>query len=524
MKHYKKPTLYALLLCSLMPVACENGLQEESYSVFDETTLTKPENGLQGVRGVYSALRDNGGNGYYAGYLHQLTEYPSDIVTTKPDSRQGIQLDQLTYDASNSIINDVWTSIFRLISRANESEYLIGKIDYVGNGESDEVKMQHLAEVRFLRALAYYDATSLWGDVPLNLKSSAEFVEADENPPLVAQSTIEEQIIIDLEFAEQYLPSSYPVEQNGRATQGAAQGLLARLYMRQGEWQKAADKCATIITGGIYDLRASSEGGVVALFDNMNRSDNEFIFVMKSSSEPGSYGILSNSFGIQSVPWDYNRGWGNFPIHREFYAEFSPQDQRRQLLLGTYKALYGQIVTLPKEFGGEGGSLPDTIQAQYTYGLKYPHTNNYNYAGYNNVSIIRYSDILLMRAEALNELNGPNNESISLINEIRERSNASSVDVSNFSSTEALRDFIFEERGLELFMEGRRRDDLIRWGRSATNGADPLLKFKERVRPLLRDQNTYSDAVNYALFPYPIQEIQANTSLNVGINQGRVRQ
>ena len=73
-------------------------------------------------------------------------------------------------------------------------------------------------------------------------------------------------------------------------------------------------------------------------------------------------------------------------------------------------------------------------------------------------------------------------------------------------------------------MEGRRRDDLIRWGRSATNGADPLLKFKEKVKPLLRDQNTYSDAVNYALYPYPIQEIQANTSLDISINQGRVRQ
>jgi len=524
MNYSIKPTLYVLLLSTLLPISCENGLREESYSVFDETTLTKPENGLQGVRGVYAALRDNGGNGYYAGYLHQLTEYPSDIVTTKPDSRQGIPLDQLTYDASNSIVNSVWVSIFRLISRANESEYLINKIDYAGNGETEETKMQHLAEVRFLRALAYYDATSLWGDVPLNLKSSADFTEADENPPLVAQATIEEQIIVDLQYAEEHLPPSYPAELNGRATKGAAQGMLARLYMRRGEWQKAADKCSDIISGKVYDLRTAAEGGEVELFDNKNRTDNEFIFVMKSSSEPGVYGILSNSFGIQSVPWDYNRGWGNFPIHLEFYAKFEPQDQRRQLLTGTYKAIYGQVITIPKEFGGEGGSLPDTTQAAYTFGLKYPHVNNYNYAGYNNVSIVRYSDILLMRAEALNELNGPTAEAVSLINEVRERSNASAIRLADFGSKESLRDFIFDERALELFMEGRRRDDLIRWGRSASNGADPLLKFKEKVKPLLRDQSTYSDAVNYALYPYPIQEIQANTSLDLSINKGRVRQ
>src|SRR5690606_33274086 len=136
----------------------------------------------------------------------------------------------------------------------------------------------HLAEVRFLRALAYYDATSLWGDVPLNLKSSADFTEADENPPLVAQGVIEDQMIADLQFAEGHLPRSYPVELNGRATKAAAQGLLARLYMRRGEWQKAADKCSEIITVGVYDLRGASEGGVVALFDNMNLSDNKFIF------------------------------------------------------------------------------------------------------------------------------------------------------------------------------------------------------------------------------------------------------
>ncbi|MGX5689393.1 RagB/SusD family nutrient uptake outer membrane protein [Arcticibacter tournemirensis] len=502
--------------------ACENGLQEETFSVYDENTLTKPQHGEQGVRGVYAALKDNGGFGYYAGYLYWLYEYPADAVTTAVTARQGVQLDQLTYDATNAAINDVWTSVYRMISRANEAEALIKKIDYVKNGSSEQVKNQNIGEVRFLRALAYYDATSLWGDVPLLLKSSSEFTESDENPALTPKAEVEAAIIADLEFAESNLPPSYPPAEVARATSGAAKALLVRLYMRRGEWQKAADKALEVMNKN-YDLRTRAEGGIVSLFDTGNRSDNEFIFVLKSSNEPGAYGINSNSFGINSTPWDLNRGWGSFPIHLQFYSLFDKTDDRRNLLTGKFTSLYGQVISVPKEFGGEGGTAPDTVLATYVYNLKYPHVNNYNYAGFNNVTIIRYADVLMMRAEALNELNGPNQESIDLINAIRNRAGLSSIQLASYSSKAALRDKVFEERFKEFFMEGRRRDDLIRWGRSASNGSNPLLKFKEKVVPTLRNPSTYSDNVDYTVYPYPQNEIQSNTSLEPSVNNGRVK-
>ncbi len=501
--------------------SCEKGLEDETFSLYDENALTKPEHGEQGVRGVYASL-NAGGFGYYAGYLYWLYEYPTDFVTTAVTARQGVQLDQLTYDANNSTINDTWIAIFRLISRANETEALVNRIDYVKNTSTEAVKNQNLGEVRFLRALAYYDATSLWGDVPLLLKSSAELSASDENPTLTKQSIVEDAMIKDLEFAEANLPSFYPPAATARATSGAAKSLLVRLYMRQGEFQKAADK-ATEVIGQKHDLRTLAEGGLTALFDTQNRSDNEFIFVLKSSSEPGSYAITSNSFGINSTPWDLNRGWGSFPLSLEFYASFNKIDKRRDLLTGIFKSLYGDVISVPKAFGGIGGAAPDTVAARVVYNLKYPAINNYNYSGFNNVTIIRYADVLLMRAEALNEVGGPNNESISLLNQIRNRSGLPSVALSSFSTKEALRDAIFEERGKEFFMEGRRRDDLIRWGKSASAGANPLVKFKEKVVPTLRDPSTYSNNVDYTLFPYPQIEIQSNTSLTPAINLGRVK-
>jgi hypothetical protein len=516
-------TITALSFCGLSILGgCEKGLEDETFSVYDENTLTKPEHGEQGVRGVYAALKDNGGFGYYAGHLYWLNEYPGEAVTTEPTSRQGVQIDQLTYDASNATINSVWVSVFKMVSRANEAEALINNIDYISNGSSVEVKGQNLGEVRFLRALAYYDATSLWGDVPLILKPSAEFTKSDENPALTPKAEVEAAMIKDLEFAENNLPVSYPPAAVARATRGAAKSLLVRLYMRRGEFKKAAEKALEVM-GKEYDLRTIAEGGIVSLYNVNNRADNEFIFVLKSSSEPGSYAVNSNSFGIGSTPWDLNRGWGSFPITLPFYSTFNAADKRRDLLTGSFKSLYGQMVNVPVEFGGIGGEAPDVVLAKYVYNLKYPHVNNYNYAGFNNVTIIRYADVLMMRAEALNELNGPNQESIDLINQIRNRSELPSILLSNFSTKAALRDHIFEERAKEFFMEGRRRDDLIRWGTSASNGANPLVKFKERVVPTLRNPGTYSDNVNYALYPYPQNEIQSNTSLNSSINVGRVK-
>jgi hypothetical protein len=516
--YYSFTVMIVIIVMSVF--ACKKGLDDETYSVFDASKLTLPSDGDDAVIGTYAALKDNGGYGYYAGFLYWLYEYPADVVTTTITSRQGIELDQLTYNPTNSVINDVWVSIFKMISRANEAESLINNINYTANGSTEALKQQNLGEVRFLRALAYYDATSLWGDVPLFLKPSSQFTTADLNPKFTKQADIEAAMITDLQFAESNLPLTYPVSQVARATSGAAKSLLTRLYMREGQWQKAADEAEQVINSGAYRIKPMSEGGIVALFDTTNRSDKEFIFVLKSSSQPGAYGINSNSFGINSTPWDLNRGYGNFPINLQFYSIFDQNDARRNLLTGSYKTIYGQIMSVPKQYGGQGGSGPDTVLATYVYNLKYPATNNYNYAGFNNVCIIRYADVILYRAEALNELNGPNQESIDLINQIRNRANLSNITLGGYTKT-TLRNEIFAERNKEFFMEGRRREDLYRWGNSETNGSNSLSEFKANVVPLLRNQNTYSPTVNYLVYPYPQIEIQSNTSLNSSINNGR---
>lgn len=115
----------------------------------------------------------------------------------------------------------------------------------------------------------------------------------------------------------------------------------------------------------------------------------------------------------------------------------------------------------------------------------------------NDIVYIRYADILLCRAEALNELNGPNAESISLINQVRQRAKVADIVLSNFTTKESLRDFILEERAREFFSEGLRREDLIRHG-----------KFISNAIARGKDAKPY-----HVLYPIPQRQREANPSL-----------
>src|ERR1700709_821459 len=133
-----KRIFYSITIVAVLSIfACKKGLKDETYSVFDASKLTLPSDGDAAVIGAYAALKDNGGYGYYAGFLYWLYEYPADVVTTTVTSAQGITLDQLTYNPTDMVVNDVWISIFKMVSRTNEAEALINDIDYVGNGSTN---------------------------------------------------------------------------------------------------------------------------------------------------------------------------------------------------------------------------------------------------------------------------------------------------------------------------------------------------------------------------------------------------
>ena len=261
-------------------------------------------------------------------------------------------------------------------------------------------------------------------------------------------------IIEDLEYAAQYLPEIWPAFP-GRATSGFANSLLAKLYLYQGDWTNAYAKSTEVINSGIYSLdpdlvnlfEIGGDNGVGSVFeiqqlvtDNQNYSSNYF-----------------ESQGVRSTGvWDL--GWGfNVPTQNLVDA-FEAGDLRKG----------NTILESGKDDGGFGsGILPSAPPLDQPYWNKKAYTKasariefGINKNLWENIKIIRYADVILMAAEAANEL-GMTPEAINLINQIRSRAGLSGTSA---SGQIIVRDAIKVERRVEFAMEEYRFYDLVRWG------------------------------------------------------------
>ena len=195
---------------------------------------------------------------------------------------------------------------------------------------------------------------------------------------------------------------------------------------------------------------------------------------------PPNYPIQTNwiNFGAQ------------FRTYTAFYDTFEEGDARKEVLITHYTDQNGNEVELLRD--DEGKPLDDVRSFKY-----WPDPNASGENNGNDIVYIRYADILLCRAEALNELNGPNQESIDLINDVRDRAKVDKIKLEDFSTKESLRDFILAERGREFFSEGLRREDLIRHGKFISDA----VKRGKNAKP------------HHVLYPIPQRQREANSTL-----------
>ena len=265
----------------------------------------------------------------------------------------------------------------------------------------------------------------------------------------------------------------------GRFTKGAALATLARFQLNQKNWEAAKISAQKVIDLGAYSLSSS----YADIFAAENAGNPEIIMSIPCIAQPG----IGNTFIAHTAEPDFlTGGWGGHAIRNEFYDTFDADDLRRTYLVKNYTTISG----------GTG-----SISFGYMF-LKYEVDPNRvgPWAG-NDIVLHRYAEVLLTRAEALNEIFGPNQESIDLINELRNRAfnndATKRVQISDFASKEDLRSYILDERGWELYAEGYRREDLIRHG-----------KFISRAQERGKNAQSY-----HVLYPIPQREIDRNPKL-----------
>lgn len=443
------------------------------------------------VTSVYSGLRAHG-YFYYDGYQKVITDFTTDIGI----SPAGGDINQMSYfrwAPTNRYLKYAWRFIYKVVSNANLA------IDKIPNIEMDEaLKTRYLAETRMIRGLAIMDLSDAFGPIPLPLSSD---INIDEPIEPSSMEVVNASIVEDLKFAEQNLPESYSGPDATRATKGAAKALLCKFYMREHNWTEAlkyANEVMALANKGVYQLSPSWD----QLFSEANQIDKEHIFAVANVAE--TLGALLTK---HSGPTDHPEvsAWNYYAVSMHFWRKFDENDPRREFFWYNYTGNSGRYYKLPD--AGETTPPDDNTVLLSNIATK-KYSNNMVSVSYEDgftFPIIRLADIILCKAEILNELNGPSTEALSLINQIRERAGAPliSVNAADYSK-ESLRNVLCDERGFELHFECKRRVDLIRMG-----------KYIELTNAYLKDigeNPTVSE--KYKLFPYPQAEVTVNPLLD----------
>jgi len=469
--------LYTLSLGALLTLTgCSDLLEETTYSSLGPTNFySSAEDAESLLNGVYA--NSQGYRDLLRDYL-ALGEMTTDMLIERGGgiNANTQPIEDFEFPSGHPYFQFLWDRSYSAIFKANVTIENVPTIDM-----DEDRRAIIVAEARFLRALNYYQLYERFGPVPLIITSQTSAVDRPSRP---SKEEMVSFLIADFREAASALPIAQ--EQFGRATKGAAMGFLAKLYLNEKQWQNAADAAQEVINGGTYDLFTQSER--FKLFDVSNEGDNEFLFVIPYPNNPDRNS--GNTYLSHAAPPGYNFQYppkvnfaAQFKTRSDFLDLFEDNDQRLGSFVFQYENMAGETVQLGED---------DVRSFKY---LEDPNGLG-DYSG-NDFPLLRYSDILLTRAEALNELQGPNQESFDLINQVRDAAGVAPVSAVDFSGMGDLRDFIFDERGREFFTEALRRQDLIRQG-----------TFIEKAVARGKTASDYQ-----VLFPIPQSEIDKNANL-----------
>ncbi|MBA4166275.1 MAG: RagB/SusD family nutrient uptake outer membrane protein [Chitinophagaceae bacterium] len=428
------------------------------------------------VTGVYNTLYLGAFDPTTVGFQYYMaTDVASDDAdkgSTPTDFAPAADIDNFTVTPNNSILNNLWIGYYKGIARANVA------LEQLTNASFDETTRRRLVgETRFIRGMYYFNLVRLFGGVPklIRVPTASEF-NSDEFQTRVSKDEIYTIITDDLQYGVDSLPEKGDgATQVGRATKGAAESFLAKVYMYKGDWQKVFDLTNDVINSGKYSLvvnkgdtltdynlifREKAEGGAGG------NNNSESIFEVQTGlnqTEDGVSKLYSNAQGPRGKGgWD-DLGFGFNNPTQDLVNAYEPGDTRKA----------GTIIFINPTVAGNS---PGTVLWD---GFRIPSQDSvtnqrYNYKGYvsalkesaqasnnkdtkpKNIRLMRYAEVLLMHAEAAATVGG---DALTPLNMVRSRAGLP-------AAPSAAQADIWKERRVELAMEQDRFFDLVRQGRA----------------------------------------------------------
>ncbi|WP_242083895.1 RagB/SusD family nutrient uptake outer membrane protein [Aestuariivivens sediminis] len=422
-----KQNIIYITIVALVLTACAEKLDIAPITEKSASNFYSTEQEIESaISGAYAQLQNGG---LYGLDLIGVGEIPGEDtfeeIAANDGGRFG-QLDDFSTNAVNDLVGDIWRESYEGIQRINIVLNRINDIEF----DNGTIKTNRIGEMKFLRGLLYFNLVRLYGDVPLVLEETtnpSDYFGQGRTPAAQVWTQIE----LDLNDAIQNLPTS---KSAGRPAKGAAQFLLADVQMNQGKYSDAVTNLAAVVNSGAYGLMPTTAD----IFGIANEGNSEILFEVQFAS-----GVNGNSEGEPAASQfrpsgtTANAKGHNLPSS-EFVALFESGDTRKDDYVGL-----------------------DAAANPFYFSLKYEVSSTGPDDGGNDHIVMRYADVLLKYAEALNETGGAN--VAQYLNMVRNRAGLLNTTATTQSE---LRDAIEMERRFEFIGEGHRWFDLKRTGKA----------------------------------------------------------
>ena len=475
------------IFCIMMALAlagagCDKQLVEDPRSIISPGDFyTTDQEAILGVNGVYSWL---GNSSLLKASLWRALDEGTDVNRSRNQANDPVVMYSLT-QFNTGYTGNIWTTLYKAIYNAN----LV--IDKVANapGISAATKARVTGEAEFLRSIYYYYLIGLYEDAPYYDETNYS-LQATQGLARTAAADIRQKLVVSLLDAESKLPAKYSsANDRGRATKGAAETLLVKIYLWQKQWDLAQKKAQQIIDENNYKLMTNYSD----VFLDANKFGQEIIFEVEfepvlNGNDHHTWYQPQKQVGVS--PFSGRSWYGNYVPYTTFTNSFEANDKRKAVIIATsYNGTPFKIDPVEK--------IPAWYGPKF-WRLTYPSDTD----GGSDVYVFRLADVLLMLAEAANENNDPV-KALWAVNQLRPRNGLTAFAAA--LTQQDMRDYIVAERARELVGEGHRRLDLIRWGKLVSAVKTAAATEEPVVAGNIMDY--------HVRYPIPAVEIQKDPAL-----------
>ncbi|WP_411029282.1 RagB/SusD family nutrient uptake outer membrane protein [Spongiimicrobium sp. 3-5] len=490
------------LVMGLLSSCSDDFVEVPNKEDLSESSFWKTDqHALQALTATYAAMHSATGSKWaFFEEIYTAKTYRADDVTNNTAETYSRATASFNNTTEESGPFNIWQACYTGIGRANQVIQNVPEIEAVSEADRNVI----VAEAKFLRALNYFWLVTAFENVPL----VTTFDTNPENlfPAQAAPAEIWAQIETDLKEAEGNMLASHSSEWIGRATTGSAKALLGKVYLFQEKWTEAEAKFAEVV-GMDYSLLPNYEDN----FNGSSENGPESVFEIQFSGDRTGDNDERQVFNFQVSPYAFG-GWELFYPSQWLVDEMKTDvDGGGNISERVYESIFFDDPNSEMYSRGDEAVRPYSEVASELnhpkYFKKYAFNQDTNFYNGTNLVLIRFADVLLMYAEALNE-NGKTNEAIIEINKVRERGGAAPLGA---MAQDALRTQIrHHERPVELAMEyGIRWFDLYRWQKGSTATESIKTTLQDHGKPFAEN---FQD--KHILFPIPLQELNINQNLN----------